>query len=137
VDTGQPLLGGSTSNSLTRSASSIDGSVTQPVDESGRESSTKASSPSVRRKVGRAVQLQERKRQPDIQTKTTPDAGPRYVRSQPPKTNQRAIRVTGSDKKIASDSALTKPKSSTRLGPQVIAPLESEATSKAKVIPWP
>ncbi|HEX6729696.1 MAG TPA: hypothetical protein VF074_06785 [Pyrinomonadaceae bacterium] len=143
VETIQPAQIGSTSsgndsaNPPNSSASAIDGRVPQPTtDESGSDNSRRTTSPSIKRKASIAVET----RQPAIGSKTA--TGVEETLEPPPRsqtrtTDEQSTGATDSNEKSSSDSASPKPKSNTSLSPQVIAPVKSDSTRKAKVIQWP
>jgi hypothetical protein len=142
VETIQPAQVGSTSsgnltaNPPNSSASEIDRSVTQSTDGSVSDNSRRATSPSGKRKVSVAVEA----RHPDIKSETTTNVGTQLAppdRSQARASDEQSTGVIDSNQKSSSDPASAKSKSNTSLSPQVIAPLKSDSTRKAKVIQWP
>jgi len=138
VQVGSTSSGNDTANPPNSSAAAIDRSVTQPTDGSVSDNSRRATLPSSKRKVSIAVEAQ----QPNIGSETTTEVGtnpapPPPARSQTLTTDEQSTGATDSNKKNSSASASADPKSKTSLSPQVIAPLKSDSTRKAKVIQWP
>lgn len=141
VETTQPVQVGSTSsdndiaNPPNNSAPAIDGSVPQPAEGSVSENSSRPTSPSSKRKVSIAS------RRPDIGSKTLTEVGTNptspSARSQVSTPDEQSTGATDNNKKSSSESSSAKPKSNTSLSPQVIAPVKSDSTRKAKVIQWP
>ena len=131
-----PSSGSDAASPAKSSTSPIDSDATQPTDVIVIGNSMRATSPSGKRKVSTAVEA----RKPDIKSEPTMKLG--TVSSTPSALQARAsdepsTGITDSKKKSSSDPALANPKSKTSLSPQVIAPLKSDTTRKAKVIDWP
>lgn len=139
VETIQPAHVGSTSsdndsaNQSNSSSIAIDGEVAHPTDRSVGDNSRRMTLPSIKRKTNIVVEA----RQPAIGSETTiveKTLAPPPAR---PQTRGTEGQSTGATEESSSDSTSEKPKSNTSLSPQVIAPVKSNSTRKAKVIQWP
>jgi hypothetical protein len=130
-----PSSGNDTASPAKSFTSAIDRGATEPTDVSVSDNLRRATSPSGKRKVSMAVEA----RKPDIKSEPTMKLG--TVSATPSALQARASAepstgITDSNKS-SPDPALAMPKSKTGLSPQVIAPVKSDSTRKAKVIDWP
>lgn len=144
VETIQPAQVGSTSsgndtvNPPDSSATATDGRVPQPTtDGSFSDKSRRATPPSIKRKASNAVEARQAAIGSETTTGVEGNLAPSPTRSQTRTTDEQSTGAADRNEKSSSDSASAKPKANTSLSPQVIAPVKSDSTRKAKVIQWP